>query len=105
MAAELSHRSPARAARAGAHLARVVRALVVALSALIVVGSGTRAAAESRPRYGGAIVGGVAGAPVGLDPTRARGPAEVQLIELLFDRLYQIGPGGAVLPRLAAGPR
>jgi ABC-type transport system substrate-binding protein len=104
VAAELSHRSPARAARAGAHLARVVRALVVALSALIVVGSGTRAAAESRPRYGGAIVGGVAGAPVGLDPTRARGPAEVQLIELLFDRLYQIGPGGAVLPRLAAGP-
>lgn len=54
---------------------------------------GTAAArAETRPPYGGTAVGSLLGAPVDLDPVRAHTHAEVTLVTLVFDTLYQVSP-------------
>jgi ABC-type transport system substrate-binding protein len=60
------------------------------------------ASAETRPRYGRKLFGSALGKPVESDPARARTHADVQLASLVFDTLYRVGDGGAVVPHLAA---
>lgn len=57
---------------------------------------------ESRPRYGGAVVGSVAGEPAGFDPVTARSVADTTVVALVFDTLYRVGRDGRVAPGLAA---
>lgn len=76
---------------------------MAAAVALAVTGS---ASAETRPRYGGAIVASLLSEPVSLDPVEARSHAEVTLTSLLFDTLYKVDDRGLVRPHLAvAVPR
>jgi MarR-like DNA-binding transcriptional regulator SgrR of sgrS sRNA len=62
------------------------------------------AAAETRPRYGGAIVASLLSEPASLDPTEARSHAEVMIASLVFDTLYALDDRGVVRPHLAAAP-
>ncbi len=71
-------------------------AIVVALTALV--------HAETRPRYGGTIEASLLGAPVSFDPTLAQSHAELEVVGLVYDTVYAIGPDGAARPQLAAGP-
>ena len=61
------------------------------------------AAAETRPRYGRALIGSLLGRPTTFDPVEARSHAEAQLVLLLYDSLYQLGDTGEALPHLAVG--
>jgi peptide/nickel transport system substrate-binding protein len=61
-----------------------------------------RADAESRPDYGGQIVGTLTGEPASLDPVRARTHAEVTVVGMVFDALYRATPDGRIVPHLAA---
>jgi ABC-type transport system substrate-binding protein len=60
--------------------------------------------AETRPKYGGAVVGALVGAPGTLDPVRAMSHSEITLVGLVFDTLYQAQPDGSVQLHLAAAP-
>ncbi len=71
------------------------------LAAIATLATAARVSAEARPRYRGSIEGTLLGAPVTLDPALAQTHAEVVCAELLFDTLYDLGPDGAVRPRLA----
>lgn len=67
----------------------------------------TPAPAETRPGYGGALIGSLLSEPVEIDPVRARTHAEVTLVTLLFDTLYRAGGKEAdgslrVVPHVAA---
>ncbi len=81
--------------------------LVLGLATLapIVDGAGPAAPAhaESRVSYGGTLVGSLSGEPASIDPVAARSHAEVTLVGLVFDALYQVLPDGRVAPLLAAG--
>jgi peptide/nickel transport system substrate-binding protein len=72
------------------------------LAVILVVASIARpAAAESRPKYGGSLVGSQLGRPTTFDPVEARSHAEVQLVALLYDSLYQVSDDGVVTAHLA----
>ncbi|HEY5928277.1 MAG TPA: ABC transporter substrate-binding protein [Kofleriaceae bacterium] len=71
-------------------------ALVLALAFI------TDAHGEGRPRYGGSVEATLLGAPASLDPIAARSHAEATVTGLVFDTLYRLGPGGVVLPHVAA---
>jgi ABC-type transport system substrate-binding protein len=86
--------APTRDARRGGATGRRVAAL--ALVALI-----AGAQAESRPRYGRAVVGSALGEPGSLDPVAARSVAETTVVGLVFDTLYRFGPDGRIAPHLA----
>lgn len=58
-------------------------------------------ATETRPPYGGTVVGSLLGEPVSFDPVRARTHAEVTVVELLFDTLYKLDDRGRPRPHLA----
>ncbi len=51
----------------------------------------SRAAAETRPAYGGSIKASLLGEPVIIDPVQANNHAELTLVSLIFDTLYRIG--------------
>jgi peptide/nickel transport system substrate-binding protein len=70
-----------------------------ALALAILAGT---AHAELRPRYGGSIEATLLGAPVSFDPVAARTHADVTVIGMIFDTLYELGPDGTALPHLAA---
>ncbi len=72
------------------------------IAAVVLLAAPAAATAETRPGYGGELVGSVLGEPASLDPVAARAPAEVAVVGLLFDTLYRIGPDGVVVPHLAA---
>lgn len=78
--------------------AQLIRVAVVAVA----IAAATRAAAETRPGYGGAVVGTLLGEPASLDPVLARSHAEVTLVGLVYDGLYRAGADGAIQPQLAA---
>ena len=67
--------------------------------ALAALAAGVRA--ESRPRYGRAVVGSALGEPGSLDPVAARSVAETTVVGLVFDTLYRFGPDGRIAPHLA----
>jgi peptide/nickel transport system substrate-binding protein len=71
-------------------------ALAVALALV------TDAHGEGRPRYGGSVEATLLGAPATLDPIAARTHADTTVVGLVFDTLYRIGPGGVVVPHVAA---
>ncbi len=56
---------------------------------------------ESRPGYGGKLVGSLLSQPTTLDPLLASSHAEVTLVGLLYDGLYRVDAGGRVVPHLA----
>ncbi len=58
--------------------------------------------AELRPRFGGSVEATLLGAPVSFDPVAARTHADVTVIGMVFDTLYDLGPDGAARPHLAA---
>ncbi len=73
------------------------------LAALVAAAAATEpAAAETRPPYGGAIVGSLSSEPVSLDPVAAQTHAEVSIVSLVYDTLYRIGEDGRPVPHLAA---
>jgi ABC-type transport system substrate-binding protein len=76
-------------------------ALMLPAVATVVAGAPRLAAAETRPRYGGALIGSMLGRPATFDPVEARSHAEVQIVTLLYDSLYQIGDDGQARPHLA----
>ncbi len=63
---------------------------------MLLIAIAGRAEAESRPGYGGAVVGTVLGEPATFDPIAARSPADTAVVGLLFDTLYRIGPDGRI---------
>jgi peptide/nickel transport system substrate-binding protein len=74
--------------------------------ALLVAGSGAvsgAARAETRPRYGGTLIGSLLGRPTTFDPVEARSHADVQLVSLLFDPLYRVEDDGTISAHLALG--
>ena len=74
------------------------RALIVTAS----LGLASIAHAEGRPQSGGTIVGSLLGEPASLDPVAAKSHAEISVVGLVFDTLYEVGVDGAVTPHLAA---
>jgi peptide/nickel transport system substrate-binding protein len=74
-----------------------------ALACLLSLAAAAPARAETRPRFGRALIGALLGRPATFDPVEARSHAEVQVVGLVYDTLYQIGEGGAVAPHLALG--
>ena len=73
----------------------------LAVAALVSVVAPRHLAAESRPRYGGSLVGSLLGRPTTFDPVEARSHADVQLVALLYDSLYQVRDDGVVTAHLA----
>lgn len=71
-------------------------------AALAFVLLATTAHAELRPRFGGSVEATLLGAPVSFDPVAARTHADVTVIGMIFDTLYELGPDGAARPHLAA---
>lgn len=62
---------------------------------------------ETRPGYGGTVIGSILGEPVSIDPTKVWSHAEVTVVGLLFDTLYRVDgkqPSGAprIVPHIAA---
>ncbi len=76
----------------------------IACAAFALLAASDRSVAETRPPYGGDIVASLLSEPVSLDPVRARSHAEVSLVDLVCDTLYEVDASGAAVPRLAAGP-
>jgi peptide/nickel transport system substrate-binding protein len=74
--------------------------IVAALCAAVALGRD--AGAESRPEYGGELIGTLLGEPASLDPVHARSHAEVTVAGLIFDTLYRTTGDGVVVPHLAA---
>ncbi len=75
-----------------------------ALVAILILASAATVRAEGRPQYGGTVVGSLLGEPASLDPIAARSHAEISVVGLVFDTLYEVGVDGAITPDLAAGP-
>jgi len=73
----------------------------VAALALLAASAPRAAHAETRPRYGGTLVGSLLGRPTTFDPVEARTHADVQVVSLLYDPLYQVGDDGVVIADLA----
>ncbi len=80
--------------------ARVALVAVLALVLALALARVSPAAAETRPPYGGRLVGSLLSAPGTMDPLAARTHAEVTLAALVFDGLYRAGGE----PHLAEGP-
>ncbi|MEZ4404188.1 MAG: ABC transporter substrate-binding protein [Kofleriaceae bacterium] len=83
--------------------ARLTRRAGAALALLVIAAAPTPTTAESRPRYGGAVVGTVLGQPTGFDPVAVRSVADATVVGLVFDPLYRVGADGRVAPALALG--
>ena len=88
---------------------RLILLVIRLATALAVVAAvaATPARAETRPPYGGTVTGALLGEPATLDPVHARTHAEVTLVSLVFDTLYQVGPEqgggpGRLVPHVAA---
>ena len=80
------------------------RLTLAAVTAAALVGGAVSvrtADAESRPGYGGAVVGTLLGEPVAVDPVAARSHAELTVVGLVFDGLYRTAPDGGLAPHLA----
>jgi ABC-type transport system substrate-binding protein len=73
--------------------------LALVLLVLLVLAAG-RASAYLPPPYGGSATVPLADLPVTLDPARASRESELQLVALLHDGLYQLGPDGRPRPHL-----
>jgi ABC-type transport system substrate-binding protein len=56
---------------------------------------------EARPKYGGTVDAALLGAPATLDPVLAQTHAELEVVDLVFDTLYRVGPDGTARPHLA----
>jgi peptide/nickel transport system substrate-binding protein len=80
-----------------------MRRLEIQLAAILVLAASLPrpAAAESRPKYGGSLVGSLLGRPTTFDPVEARSHADVQLVALLYDSLFQVSDDGVVMAHLA----
>ena len=78
---------------------RAWRCRAIAIAALAV--AARTGHAETRPKYGGSLVGSLLGRPTTFDPVEARSHADVQLVALLYDSLYQVGDDGVVTAHLA----
>lgn len=90
-----------------ASLARWLAAALLGIAALAAPPHLARPAlAESRPAYGGDIIGSLLSEPIHLDPLLAKSHAELTLVTLLFDSLYRVErePDGTIrpVPHLAA---
>lgn len=84
--------------------ARAVTARAAARAARTVVVACAIAATahgESRPGYGGDVIGALLGEPATLDPINARTDAEVTLVGLVFDTLYRLDADNQIQPHLA----
>lgn len=95
-------RSIERARRGGGLANAVVVAFVVAAGTTAIAVAPTRARAEGRPSYGGAVVGAVRSEPISLEPPLARTQAEIALVTAVCDPLYRVGGNGQVEAHLAA---
>lgn len=71
-------------------------------AALALLLFGGVAHAELRPRYGGSVEATLLGAPGSFDPVAARTHADITVIGMVFDTLYELGPDGTPRPHLAA---
>jgi peptide/nickel transport system substrate-binding protein len=71
------------------------------LAGAVVLALAVPAGAETRPDYGGSIVGTLTSEPVSFDPTKARTHAELTVVGLLYDTLYRATPDGKIVPHLA----
>ncbi len=85
---------------------RVIRWRKTILSLLVVLGLAAFAFAhegyaEKRRPYGGEIVTSLLSEPVSGDPVRATSLAEVAIVTLVFDTLFQRGSDGEIQPHLA----
>jgi len=78
------------------------RALFLAALACAIGGRVGPARGETRPAYGGEVIGSLLSEPITVDPVKARSHAEVTLVSLLFDTLYTVDSGGKAQPLLAA---
>lgn len=82
-------------------------ALICALVTVVwLLGRAGPAAAETRPRYGGTIIGALLSEPVEIDPTRSQSHADVAIVTAIFDTLYRMDgkdPNGAlrIVPHVA----
>jgi peptide/nickel transport system substrate-binding protein len=56
---------------------------------------------ESRPGYGGKVVGSLLGQPTTPDPLLAASHAELSVVGLVYDGLYRVDAAGRVVPHLA----
>ncbi|HTJ43127.1 MAG TPA: ABC transporter substrate-binding protein [Kofleriaceae bacterium] len=70
---------------------------------MLILAASAHAHAEGRPAFGGGAIGSLLGEPASLDPVAARTHAEIEVVGLVFDTLYQVRADGAVTPHLAAG--
>ncbi|HTE52074.1 MAG TPA: ABC transporter substrate-binding protein [Kofleriaceae bacterium] len=77
-----------------------IGAVIAALAATAIAAP---ARAETRPRYGRALVGTLLGRPTTFDPVEARSHAEAQLVLLVYDSLYELTDDGELVPHLALG--
>jgi ABC-type transport system substrate-binding protein len=59
------------------------------------------AGAETRPTYGGDVIGSLLGEPATLDPPAVKSHAEISLVGLVYDTLYRTQADGSVVPQLA----
>ena len=57
--------------------------------------------AETRPGYGGEVIGATLGEPATLDPVAIRSPAETAVAGLVYDTLYRCLADGTIVPHLA----
>jgi peptide/nickel transport system substrate-binding protein len=86
-------------------------ARVLAVAAIVAGARATRVGAETRPTYGGDVIGSLLGEPATLDPPAARSHAEISLVGMIYDTLYRTQADGSVVPQLAlampevAGPQ
>src|SRR5262245_48934123 len=69
----------------------------------IVLSVASLARAESLPAYGGRIVVALPSRPQFSDPLLAHSSADIALVGLLYDTLYEIDAQGAGQPHLARG--
>jgi len=76
------------------------RLRIIGIAAVLLAGADAHA--ETRPGYGGAVIGSLLSEPVSLDPVTAQTHAEVTVVSLLYDTLYTIDQDGRPVPHLAA---
>ncbi len=77
------------------------------LALLLLLGwaaAGSSARAYLPPPYGGTVAAPLTEQPVTLDPARASRESELQVISLLYDPLFALGPDGRPRPHLAHAP-
>src|SRR5262249_27007619 len=105
----LRRRRRGRLARGGRRRGHEVRSVAARLTLLALLAASV-ARGESRPGYGGKLVGSLLSqpttpnapnAPTTIDPLLAASYAELTLVGLVFDGLYRVDAAGRVVPHLA----